>query len=69
MRTLRIGSTWGGNAGVAVRDVNGLVDDVRIDDHALSAREVRAFAVPEPGSFAFLVAVGSTVVLPRRRAS
>ena len=66
-RTLRIGASWNGNPSVASRDVNGLIDDVRIYDHALSLSDIRALAIPEPGSFAFLLAVGSLNTLRRRR--
>tara|TARA_R110002049_G_scaffold72490_1_gene186997 strand:+ start:109696 stop:110442 length:747 start_codon:yes stop_codon:yes gene_type:complete len=67
LRDLRIGSTWGGNPSLAQREVSGLVDDVRVYDHALSLSEIRALAVPEPSSFAILCATGTAGFLRRRR--
>ncbi len=45
---------------------NGLMDDVRIYDNALSAAEVMALAVPEPSS-ALLVLSGIAIATLRRR--
>jgi hypothetical protein len=44
----------------------GTLDDVRIYNHALSAAEVRALAVPEPGTVAALLAGGILGLLRRR---
>ncbi|GAB5402826.1 MAG: hypothetical protein Aurels2KO_10570 [Aureliella sp.] len=48
-RDLRIGAWWG-NGGAPSREVNGLVDEVRFYNNALSAGQVSALAVPEPSS-------------------
>ena len=45
---------------------DGMVDEVRIYDHALSAAEVQALFVPEPSS-ALMVMLGLTACLVRRR--
>jgi hypothetical protein len=66
-REVRIGAAWGGVSGGSIREVNGIIDDVRYYDHALSSSQVQSLAnVPEPSS---ALAVGLTLVLAtfRRR--
>ncbi|TWT82214.1 hypothetical protein CA13_36750 [Planctomycetes bacterium CA13] len=68
-RTLRIGTSWGGNNLLQVRDVEGLIDDVRIYDNALSQSQVLslASAVPEPSSTALMLLCGIGTLAYRRR--
>jgi hypothetical protein len=65
-RELRIGASWGG--GVTNREVNGLIDDVRVYNHALSATEIRSLvsAVPEPSSLGMLTILGLATLNFRR---
>lgn len=66
-RELRIGASWGGVEGGAIREVNGLIDDVRIYNHALTAGEVQLLsAVPEPGSLSLLALIGAGCLSFRR---
>jgi Concanavalin A-like lectin/glucanases superfamily/PEP-CTERM motif len=56
-RELRIGASWGG--GTTTREVNGLIDDVRVYNHVLNASEINSIsAVPEPSSFMLLGILG-----------
>ncbi|TWU41961.1 LamG domain-containing protein [Novipirellula artificiosorum] len=61
---VRIGSWLGGG-----RDLQGLVDDVRIYDNALSASEVSslASAVPEPCSLLFFAFASVGIAIRQRR--
>lgn len=59
-----------GNHYLFSRPVNGLIDEVRIYDHALSLSEVQALAgaaVPEPNSVAVLCLTGIGLLWTRRR--
>ncbi|TWT54158.1 hypothetical protein Pla22_17930 [Rubripirellula amarantea] len=51
-RELRIGASYGGNSSGSVREVNGLIDDVRLYDQALNSNQIMSLAVgvPEPST-------------------
>ena len=55
----------GDNEGAAGENWRGMLDDIRIYDHALSATEVAAL-VPEPSS-SVLLGIGLLPLLRRRR--
>lgn len=58
-----------GNSSInyAANGFNGAVDDLRVYDTALSANEIAALAVPEPGSTALLGLTGLAFLLRRKR--
>ncbi len=49
------------------REFTGLMDDVRLYDRALSASEIQALVVPEPGSWLLLISALACGLLVRRR--
>ena len=53
--------------GVNERNFTGLMDDVRLYDRALSASEIQALVVPEPGSWLLLISALACGLLVRRR--
>ena len=58
---------WIASETTHIRGFNGVIDEVRVYDHALSQSEVTDLAsVPEPGSFA-LLGLGGLLIVRRRR--
>lgn len=62
-----IGANGGGNSGAGSEFTDGLIDDVRIYNTALSASEVAALAVPEPGAGVLLALATGGLLIRRRR--
>jgi hypothetical protein len=60
---LRIGSLSPGS----LQTMDGMVDEVRLYSHALSAAEVQSLAVPEPAAATLLAVSAGAICLRRRR--
>lgn len=65
-----LGGKWvsdGGSAVWADESFDGILDQVRISDEALSENQLLINTIPEPGSLALLLAAGVGLLLPRHR--